>query len=114
MRRCAYMRDDQILMIYQLTKILTSNLEILDSCQDFDSLARFSLGNELNKQNNDVPLSGGDINLSLNSNSNADKKLEDLNDSDWGMDQKGILFFIIGESFYYKSINVLFCCVNYF
>jgi len=84
MRRCAYMREDQILMVFQFCKIVCCRKDIFDRVQEEEKSDVFSLSYENDFQiNNEI--FGKDINLSLNSNKNLGNK----DDCAWGIEEKG-------------------------
>ena len=97
-RKCAFMREDQILIVFQFIKIFSSGKKTLNNnfTEDINKSYSFSVSNNFDSQENNNSVIGKEINLSLNSNSNSIKNeiLENSQDNSvWEMGDKSICFF---------------------
>ena len=85
MRRAVYLHDEHLLLIYKFSKVVSGIPNLNDIIYNYDSnykkADKDNVGSNKNKKN--------DSNLSLNSTPNS--KIE--NNSDWGIEEKCILFF---------------------
>lgn len=112
--RCAFMQYDQILMVFELGKIITSKIRSNLSTNDISNSnsVYFSNNNDNNYDESNNHGLENEINLSLNSNLNLTRNENFENpqpNSVWDMEEKGIFlcFFCLKNFELLLEINFL-------